>query len=199
LADNYALQVARLDLTLARTTLRKNWFNHIPTVSVGANLSKQPYPTSTGVVRSVTATATLSLNIPIFAGGGTQATVEESRYLYHKSASDLENQHRETQRLTQQYFRGVYSQMAQAEALKQAMVSNQVALKATRASFDAGTRTIVDVLNSESDLVNSERDYKAAKYDYLLQGLRLKQMTATLGPDDLKAINAWLEIRTTNQ
>jgi len=192
LKENYDLNLARLSLTLARDTLRKNDFEHIPTVSVGATLNKQPFVGGGPMIRATQASASLSLTIPIYAGGGTQAMAEESRFWYRKSASDLERQHRETERLTQQYFRGIYSQIAQVGALKQAVASNRVALKATQASFEAGTRTIVDVLNGESDLARSQKDYKAANYDYVLQGLRLKRMAASLCPEDLKAINAWL-------
>lgn len=198
LDENFTLQSARYDLVLARSTLKNSYFQHVPTLSLNANWNKTTQAnffndmSSQPIVRPILSTATLNLNIPIFAGGGTQAKARESAFLYQKSAYDLENQHRETERLTEQYFRGIYSQIEKAKALKQSQVSNQVALEATKSSFEHGTRTIVDVLNAETDLINAKKDYKAAQYDYLLQGLQLKAMTSTLCPEDLKAINAWL-------
>ena len=52
---------------------------------------------------------------------------------------------------------------------------------------------MVDVLDAQSDLYNSQRNKSRAQYAYVLNTLRLKQFAGTLSPIDLRKINAWLD------
>ena len=83
--------------------------------------------------------------------------------------------------------------ISQVNALAQTLESSNVALEATQAGFEVGTRTAVDVLLALRDTYRSQRDYARARYDYLLNALRLKQATGTLMLEDLQSVNAWLK------
>ena len=74
------------------------------------------------------------------------------------------------------------------EALEQAVESSRTALEATQAGFDVGTRTIVDVLNSQFNLYRAITLFYQARYDYLMNVLRLKQAAGTLQIQDLEEI-----------
>lgn len=195
LSDNFDLQIARLNASLAREQIKSSVAQHLPTLSLGATVSKttQLSPTQPVVVeRPRTSNVNLTLNIPIFSGFGTQAKAKEHKLLYQKSFFELESQHRRTELLTNQHYRGVLTYMSRAKALKQAALSNEVALKATNVAFEAGTRTIVDVLEAQSALIAARQAHLAARYDYLLEGLYLKSMAGILDTRDLLAINALL-------
>ena len=79
-------------------------------------------------------------------------------------------------------------------AFKQALNSSTTALKATEAGFEVGTRTSVDVLVSLRETFRAQRDYSSARYDYLINTLKLKQAAGLLSSDDLTAINRWLSL-----
>ena len=81
--------------------------------------------------------------------------------------------------------------------MKQAVASSRTALEATQAGFDVGTRTIVDVLNSQFALFAAMTRYEQARYDYILNTLRLKQAAGTLQVQDLEEIDNWLVQRRT--
>ncbi|HHQ41937.1 MAG TPA: hypothetical protein ENK20_06570, partial [Chromatiales bacterium] len=85
---------------------------------------------------------------------------------------------------------------SRVEALRRAVVSAETALEATEAGFEAGTRTIVDVLNAQRDLHRARRDFARARYDYLLNGLRLRRAAGILSPADIVAVSALLRERT---
>jgi hypothetical protein len=55
-----------------------------------------------------------------------------------------------------------------------------------------GTRTSIDVLISLRATYAARRDYAGARYQYLLNTLRLKQASGLLGTSDLDNINFWL-------
>ncbi|MGV8209166.1 TolC family protein, partial [Pseudomonas aeruginosa] len=71
--------------------------------------------------------------------------------------------------------------------------SNQSALEATEIGYQVGTRNIVDVLDAQRQLYSSVRDYNNARYDYILDNLRLKQAAGTLSPADLEALAGFLK------
>ena len=77
-------------------------------------------------------------------------------------------------------------------ALNQAVISSETALEATEAGFEVGTRTAVDVVATQRTLSDARRNYSQAKYEYILNTLRLKQAAGTLAPEDLQKINNWL-------
>ena len=67
------------------------------------------------------------------------------------------------------------------------------ALEATEAGFEVGTRSLVDVLNSQRDLFRVRKDYAQSKYDYILHTLSLFQSVGVLGEEDIKRVNNWLK------
>ena len=69
------------------------------------------------------------------------------------------------------------------------------ALEATKAGFDVGTRTIVDVLDSQFALYAAITNYYSSRYAYIGNVLRLKLAAGTLKVQDLEEIDKWLKER----
>ena len=55
-----------------------------------------------------------------------------------------------------------------------------------------GVRINIDVLNAQQQLFTTRRDLARARYDTLLNGLRLKTTNGSLGEADLTTVNAML-------
>jgi outer membrane protein len=68
-------------------------------------------------------------------------------------------------------------------------------LQATEAGFEVGTRTIVDVLNSQFSVYAAITNYYRSRYAYIGNVLRLKQAAGTLQVQDLEDIDKWLSER----
>jgi outer membrane protein len=58
--------------------------------------------------------------------------------------------------------------------------------------LQVGTRTMVDVLATQRNLYRSLRDHAQARYDYINNGLLLKQGAGSLSRHDLETVNAWM-------
>ncbi len=95
-------------------------------------------------------------------------------------------------RQTRDAYLSVNAHISRVQALEQAVLSNRTALESTEAGLEVGTRTEVDVLNAQRELFRAHRDHARARYDYILETLRLKQGAGTLSPADLEQINGWL-------
>ena len=83
------------------------------------------------------------------------------------------------------------------QALRQAVQSSRTALEATEAGFEVGTRTIVQVLDQQFLLYDNIVRYYRARYDYILNTMRLKQASGTLSVQDLEALEPYLRPRKT--
>ena len=78
-------------------------------------------------------------------------------------------------------------------ALKAALSSSQLALESNMLGYNVGVRINIDVLNSQSQLYQTQRDLANAKYSVLMGQLKLKQANGTLQPNDLVELNNMLK------
>ena len=125
-----------------------------------------------GTIRS---TAVLGeLTVPIYQGGADQAGLRQAKQLHSQAQLDAVN----AERLTRE---GVSAAWEAFRSAKSAIDSNQASVKANELAFEGvskeqqvGSRTILDVLNAEQELLNSqvavvssERDAEVAAYQLL--------------------------------
>lgn len=135
----------------------------------------------------------LNLSVPIFNGGANRAMIQQSVYQHRAAVEAVEQVARQTERLTRDAYLGVVSEISRVEATRRALESSRTALQATEASEEVGQRTRVDVVNALNNVRRAETTYAAARYEYLLNILRLKQAAGSLSVEDLAEIDDWLE------
>ena len=125
----------------------------------------------------------------------TSSRVKEAVYLHRASREQLQRVTRETERQARDSYLGVLAEISRVNALKQAVASSETALQATQAGYEVGTRTIVEVLNSQFALYVAITNYYQSRYDYIMNALRLKQAAGTLQVQDLEKIDQFLKER----
>ncbi|MEJ2440457.1 MAG: TolC family outer membrane protein [Gammaproteobacteria bacterium] len=185
LAAQKAMEAAQAGIGVARA-------GHYPTLDLQANYTDQK---ASGGLNTKTkgSTIALVLNFPLYAGGGVSAVSRQAAAQYQQSRDLYEQQRRATERGTRTSYLTVLADISTVKALKQALRSAQTALEATKAGFEVGTRTAVDVLNSQQLVYQAKSNYAKSRYDYILQTLSLKQAAGTLSEADLVNINNWLK------
>ena len=141
---------------------------------------------------STVASAGLQFNWPLFTGGATQNRTKETLALEEQSRNQLEAARRGVALGTRQAFFGLQSVLAQVKALEAAEASSKLALESTQLGYRVGVRVNLDVLNAQSQLVTTQRDLAAARYNVLLATLRLKQASGQLGTADVEALTPLL-------
>ncbi|MCE2679381.1 MAG: TolC family outer membrane protein [Burkholderiales bacterium] len=192
--NNLTVQSVRLLTEVSRREVSKARAGHLPTLDLV--LAKNETSGSRfGPTVSSTASesATLQLNVPLFAGGGTQARVRETLNLQNKTMADLESAKRTAAQTARQTFAGVNSGLAQVAALEAAERSSQLALESNKLGYQVGVRINIDVLNAQQQLSSTQRDLARAKYETLLNGLKLKASTGALREADLAEISELMQ------
>ncbi|BCD85085.1 channel protein TolC [Pseudomonas solani] len=201
--QNLNLQASNYAVDAAEETLRQRKAGHAPTLDAVAQYQKGDNDslgfsnTGSSPVRYGSdveqRTIGLQLNIPIYSGGLTSSQVRESYQRLSQTEQQRESLRRQVVQNTRNYHRAVNTDVEQVKARKQSIISNQSALEATEIGYQVGTRNIVDVLDAQRQLYGSVRDYNNARYDYILDNLRLKQAAGTLAPSDLEALASFLK------
>ncbi|MDP2878112.1 MAG: TolC family outer membrane protein [Sulfuricella sp.] len=193
-AEQQSPQIAiqRAALEIATQEVERNRGGHYPTLDLVAGYS-QNSNSSYLVSGTVTSqTVGLQLNLPIFQGGSVNSKVREALANKEKARQDLELGNRQAALQTRQAFLGVTSGLAQVKALEQALVSSQSSLDSTRLGQEVGVRTNVDVLNAQQQFYTAKRDLSQARYNYILNQLKLKSAVGVLRDEDVEQVNRWL-------
>ena len=191
-AQNFEVIAAQHALETAQQDIKIQQAGHLPTLDIVANKGFDTNGGRFGATDIHADAIRLELNVPLYQGGVVNSRTRQARDLYDQAYERLEQAHRTAQRQTREAFLGVISGISQVQALKQSVISSETALQSTEAGFEVGTRTAVDVVAAERTTFQTKRDYSRARYDYILNTLRLKQAAGTLSPDDLHEINTWL-------
>jgi len=205
MAQNLALVSSRFDEQIARDEIAFRRSGHYPTLDLVANISSAESEITDQVRNSIQFpdidtdgnrdSISIQLSIPIFSGGRTSSRVKEAVYLHRATRQQLQRVARETERQTRDAYLGVISEISRVQALKQSVASSRTALEATQAGFEVGTRTIVDVLNSQFSLYAAITNFYQSRYAYIGNVLRLKLAAGTLQVQDLEEIDQWLKER----
>ena len=76
--------------------------------------------------------------------------------------------------------------------MRESVAAQEQVVNTLRTSYRAGSAASVEVLEAERDLYFVRSELALARYEYLLNTLRLKHAAGTLAVSDLEMVNAFL-------
>ncbi len=194
-SQNYGVTVQQLAVEVAKREISKTRAGHYPTLDLVASTSRSDTSGRVNNVSGVNKNTGIGVqfSVPIFNGFGVTSRVRETIALEDKARNDLEATRRQAALQARQAYLGVNSGMAQVKALEAAEVSSQSALESNKLGYQVGVRINIDVLNAQRQLYSTRTDLSRARYDTILNGLRLKAAAGSLRESDLAAVNNLLE------
>jgi outer membrane protein len=134
----------------------------------------------------------IQFTFPLYSGGMVSSQVRQATYQHRAAKERLERVARQTEHDARDAYLGVLSEISRVKALRRAVQSNAIALRATESGYEAGTRTAVDVLQSRQQWVQAQTDYSHSRYDYMINVIKLQQAAGILSQQSLQRINALL-------
>lgn len=121
-----------------------------------------------------------SVTIPIYSGGETTAKVQRAVANQTERRGLLEDVRKQrSENLKQSYYNLVYN-VSLVKSLEQKLASAELQLTAVKKGRSIGTRSAIDVLNSEQAYAVAQRDYRNALYDNVLRNILLKNAAGIL-------------------
>jgi outer membrane protein len=200
--QNLALVSSRLAADIARENVSAARGGHFPSLDlVGSRYKTTSNGTDTFVDGTPAGGTTLDqtqrsiglqLTFPIYSGGMVSSQVRQAVYQHRAAKERVERVARQTEHDARDSYLGVLSEISRVKALRRAVESNAISLRATESGYEAGTRTAVDVLQSRQLWVQAQTDYSRSRYDYIMNVLKLQQAAGTLSQQSLERINSLL-------
>ena len=197
-SQGYPVRAQEATLEIAVREIERTRAGHLPTLNIvgSTGSSSSSISTSTSInnnASDATSSAiSLQLAIPLYAGGNVSSLVRQAVANREKAQQDLEGARRTAALSARQSYVGVTNGMAQVKALEAALVSSRSALDSNKLGYEVGVRINIDVLNAQQQVFSTLRDLSRARYDTILNGLRLKAASGTLGETDVEEVNRLL-------
>lgn len=186
------LEVYKFAILVADSTLAKAKTSGKPTLDLVAqhsgnisrlDLEQEKLDASVGV----------QFNWPLSTGGSIDSSVRQAMHSLHQSQHQLEVQRRAVEQNVKTSYLSVLGEIAQATAYAQSLRSAELAVRAARAGFEAGTRTSIEVLLRVKDTFAAKNNLVKARYNYMLNLLKLRQAAGILAPEDLTTLRVHLK------
>lgn len=180
------VEAAKLEVDKARA-------GHKPTLDFIAQRSRSESENVTRVQSSFdNTTYGIQLAIPLYGGGLVNSQVRQAEAELARAQYALEAGKRDLALRVTREYRGVSEGVLRVKALEQSFKSSELLATSSRKSQQAGSRTIVDVLNTEQQKAVVARDLAQARYLYLVSRIRLQALAGMMDEPQMQSINDML-------
>jgi outer membrane protein len=131
------------------------------------------------------AAVTGQLTIPLYQGGAEDAAVRQAKQLDAQAKLNIADAQRQVVNATGTAWEAYSSAEASIKSSKSQVDANTVALEGVRKEQQVGSRTVLDVLNAEQELLNSQVTVVTAERDAYVAAYQLLSAEGKLTARDL--------------
>ncbi|MBU3576877.1 TolC family protein [Polynucleobacter sp. UK-Kesae-W10] len=196
-AANFNVLAGQLTVSLAESTYRAAQALNYPSLNF---IGTSGYNTSNGTPNSYQPantnvynnTVALQLSIPLVSGGFNSSVIRQNAALVDQAKANYDNARRTAAQNTRAAFTGFYGGLASVKAFEAAERSSNSALESSKLGFQVGTLINIDVLIALDTLITTRSQLQQARYNTILNAIKLKAHAASLSDEDLLAINSLL-------
>lgn len=186
-ANNPAITTRQHEIDALQHEIRRNRAGHYPRVDLVAsavNAENESISTLDQETRQYS--IGVQVNIPIYAGGGVDASVRRAAAELARAQARLEDDLQSLQLDIERQFRTIESGRTRLAALDDAVASSELALQGARRGQNAGVFSSADVLDALRRHHTARRDAAQARYELLIARIRL-QALAGIAEEDIIA------------
>lgn len=196
-AQNIQLRMMSVQESIAKEEVTKYGISASPTLNAIAQSSRNVL-TGSGDFGTASNTNTnnmigLQLNIPLYTGGYRSSKQEESLLLLEKTRSDINQATLNLEKTLRNLWYSLQSSKDKLTVLKNTQKSSQDRLESTKKSYEVGSRTSLELLAAENELIQNQQVLYQEQVNNLLNRLRLASLLGELGEQDLKLVNTYLK------
>ncbi|MDP5278535.1 TolC family outer membrane protein [Sphingomonas sp. DG1-23] len=181
LANNPFLEAAQLARDASRYDVSVARAGRLPQVSIGVGGDYYNYLGSVGSQAraqglqgdGIATTLGAQLTVPLFQGGRPAAQVRQAQARQGAAIEQVTLTERGVIAQARSSFASYQSALRVIESTRVAVEANRLSLEGVRAENSVGTRTILDILNAEQELLNSQVNYVTAERDAYVAGFSL--------------------------
>jgi outer membrane protein len=193
LAENPDLEAAQIDAQASGFDVRSARGTRMPRVSFTTNGAYTNFlgsissgiPGVTAQQTQTTASTGVTVTIPLFQGGQPAARVRQAQARESQALETLIGAERSIIAQTRAAFASLRGARAVAQSSEIAVNASRLSLEGVRAENSVGSRTILDILNAEQELLNAQVQLVSARRDAYVAGFTLLAAMGRAEAEDL--------------
>lgn len=194
LETNYSIRAASEGVSEAKSELRARQTTRLPIIESSWTRSKMVTGGRSFFGDTVdNEVLGITITLPVVQGGAMFGRTREARHMLAAAEETLREQRLLAQRDARNQYRAVLTAVSRVYASNKAVASREAALTATQTGYEVGTRTSVDVLIVESQVLQERLKQAAAKYQYIKSLVDLKFLAGSLSSSDVDRLNDSLD------
>ncbi len=193
LAENPDLEAALIEAQASGFDVRAARGTRLPRVSLSTNGGYSNFlgsissniPGVTVAQSQTSASAGVTVSIPLFQGGRPAARVRQAQARESQALEQVIGAERSVIAQTRAAFASLRGARAVAQSSEVAVSASRLSLEGVRAENSVGSRTILDILNAEQELLNAQVQLVSARRDAYVAGFTLLAAMGRAEAEDL--------------
>jgi len=171
------LQMAKLQELMQLERVRIAEADHKPTLDLIASVNiAQNDATSTQGYQYKNSQLGIQYILPLYLGGGVNASIKQAYYLYESSKLESQIQYSRIENDFNSSWSQLLGVIKRKNAMIKSIISAEEQLNAANKGFDLGVKTVNDIAVSEMNLSRRKAEYIFLTQDYHKLKLKLKLM-----------------------
>ncbi|MFN9163410.1 MAG: TolC family outer membrane protein [Alphaproteobacteria bacterium] len=157
----------------------------LPTVRVAASYGRSGQefgPETIGDETRVTASASW----PLYQGGAEWSEIRQAKEFFNKARMDTEFARRSTDERVSNAWEAYRASRASSEANRQQVKASEIAFEGVQQELEVGSRTTLDVLNQQQELLNARVALVRSERDEVVAGFTLLSTVGKLTASNLE-------------
>jgi outer membrane protein len=184
-AENPAVISARYAERAARDDVDLVAGEFLPTVSLQGTVSRQHETQTAGLERDV-AEASVVLSVPLYQAGSVDARVREAKQTAMQRRITAEDTIRRAREDATRTWEALTTARARIQAFQAQIRADEIALEGVEQEARVGSRTVLDVLDAEQELLDAKVNLVRAQHDEIVASYQLAAALGRLTAQSLK-------------
>ncbi|MEQ8344517.1 MAG: TolC family outer membrane protein [Sneathiellaceae bacterium] len=152
---NPDLQQAKFTEQQSRHTIRATSGQLLPSVSVTGSAERDDESTTSNLTTNALSLVA-SVSVPLYQSGSVYSSVRQARQLNSQDRVEIDQTRRSVVQSVTQAWENLQTARSTIEAQRAQIAANRIALDGVIQEAQVGTRTTLDVLNAEQELLSSQ-------------------------------------------
>lgn len=183
-ANNFTVREARYVEDSAKDDVEEVHGELRPTVSVNGEV-RGSRETQNTFSREEGAAITLRVSMPLYASGSVSSRVREAKQVVFQRRDEYSQAVRDAVEASTESWQLLETGRARITAFTAAVRAAEIALEGVREEANVGSRTVLDVLDAEQELLDARVGLVRAQRDVLVATYRVRQAVGTLTAAEL--------------
>ena len=145
----------------------------LPTITLNGTGSYAKETPGSALPPTGIGSAVVQLSVPLYEAGTTYSQTRQARQVASQRLILINDARKTAIANATQAFETLLSSRARIESLTSQVQANEIALEGVRQEASVGSRTILDILNAEQELLNSQVSREQATHDDLVASFQV--------------------------